>query len=90
MCSGEIKNKQEEDEFFAKMDMYHHMAYYVAKKLHLSPYDILNKWSVPQLIVAYGHYQNIDSYQNYLNWEKQSIKTRGKCPKKIAVPFERP
>lgn len=34
------------------------MAYFVAKELHLRPTEILNTWTVEELMVAYGYYAN--------------------------------
>ena len=41
------------------------MAYFVAKELNLRPLDILTKWNCEELLVAYGYYANIHSYENY-------------------------
>lgn len=37
------------------------MAYFVAKELGMRPTDILNTWTVEELMVAYGHYINAKS-----------------------------
>lgn len=63
------------------------MAFYLAYKLKLRPNEILDTWGMPELIVAYGHYMNIDSYSNYKRWESDDKKTRGKMPQKVAVKF---
>ena len=65
------------------------MAYFVAKKLHMRPNDILDTWGVPELIVTYGHYANEDTRKNYLEWKNLDPKTRGKIPKpqEYAVKF---
>lgn len=65
------------------------MAHYVAKKLHLRPNDILDKWGVPELIVAYGEYANEETARNYNEWKNLDGKTRGKIskPPEYAVKF---
>lgn len=57
------------------------MAHYVAKVLHQRPSDILDKWSVPELIVAFGYYANEQSSKNYSEWKSLDQKTRAKTEK---------
>lgn len=67
------------------------MAHFVGKVLHIRPSEILDNWSVPELVVAYGEYLNEKYYQSYLEYEnldKESKKKINKIPKKIAVPFK--
>ena len=61
--------------------MYTTMAHYVAKVLHQRPNDILDKWCVPELIVAFGEYANEESEQSYENWKQLDAQTRAKTPK---------
>lgn len=65
------------------------MAYFVARKLHMRPNDILDKWGVPELLVAYGHYANEDSYKNFSEWKNLDPKSRAKTqkPTEYAVKF---
>ena len=49
------------------------MAHFVAKELHMRPSDILDKWGVPELLVAYGEYANRIAAQNYDSWERHYI-----------------
>lgn len=65
------------------------MAYFVAKELGLRPNVILDEWSVPELIVAYGHYANEITLKNYAEWSALDAKTRAKdkVPQKYAVKF---
>lgn len=59
--------------------MYHSMAMFLAKILHIRPHEILTEWSVPELIVTYGEYANQKAQQNLADWKaldtKQRIKT---------------
>lgn len=41
------------------------MAYFVARELHMRPYDILTNWTCEELCVAYGEYANIHSSEAY-------------------------
>lgn len=63
------------------------MAYFVAKTLNMRPNDILEQWAYPELIVAYGHYANEISSQNYEQWKQMDSKVRGKAPKQYIVRF---
>lgn len=66
------------------------MAYFVAKVLHMRPSTILNEWTTPELIVAYGHYANEVTSENYENWKNLDPKTRSKHkkPREYAVKFD--
>lgn len=50
------------------------MAHFVAHELHMRPSDILDKWGVPELLVAYGEYANEIAGRNYSEWENIYIK----------------
>lgn len=63
------------------------MAHYVGKVLHIRPNEILDTWSSPELIVAYGEYVNEVSEQNYENWAQLDASQRGEPPEKYAVKF---
>ena len=52
------------------------MAHYVAKVLHQRPNDILDKWGVPELIVAFGEYANEEAEKNYQDWRALSSEVR--------------
>ena len=69
-----------------RLNIYHAMAYFLADRLHLRPSEILREWSPPELIVAYGHYCNQISQENYRTWE---ISKNGPMPKKYFVNFIR-
>lgn len=77
--------------FFADFNIYTHMAHFVAKQLHLRPNDILDKWGVPELIVAYGEYANELADENYRSWRaSQDAKRKGYTPpqpKRYVVRF---
>lgn len=66
------------------------MAHFVAHELHLRPNDILDKWGVPELVVAFGQYANEKSNQNYEDWKHLDSESRAKVerPNKYTVYFE--
>lgn len=66
------------------------MAHYVAHELQQRPSEILDKWGVPELIVAFGQYANEKSMQNYEQWKNLDSKTRATTmqPNKYIVYFE--
>lgn len=41
------------------------MAHFLAKELHMRPAEILNNWTVEELMVAYGEYANIKAHESY-------------------------
>lgn len=63
------------------------MAYFVAKTLGMRPGEILDTWNEPELIVAYGHYANEISSENYEQWKQLDPKVRGTKPKQYNVWF---
>lgn len=65
------------------------MAHFVAKHLHLRPNDILDKWGVPELIVAYGEYANEIADENFKNWKASMDRKKGPppMPKRYVVRF---
>ncbi len=67
------------------------MAYYVGKKLHIRPYEILSKWGVCELIVAYGTYANEDQRKAYdsINEYNKTAKGKNRIPRisEYAVRF---
>ena len=67
--------------------MYSAMAHYVGKTLHIRPMDILTKWGVPELIVAFGEYANEVANESYQMWKRQDPKNRGEKPRKRVVWF---
>lgn len=73
------------------MDIYTYMTHFVAKELGQRPSDILDKWTVPELLVAFGQYANEKSEQNYEEWKNMSADARAKMPmpSKYAVYFEK-
>lgn len=60
------------------------MAHFVGKKLKIRPSEILDTWSVSELIVAFGKYANELAQQNYSSWE---INKKGEPPRKYVVRF---
>lgn len=66
------------------------MAHFVAKELNQRPNDILDEWGTAELIVAFGHYANERSNQNYEEWKNLDRDTRNKIakPSKYAVYFD--
>lgn len=65
------------------------MAHYVARVLHQRPNDILDRWGVPELIVAFGEYSNEDSSKNYSEWKSLPAEQRAKVekPQEYVVRF---
>lgn len=57
------------------------MAYWVAKVLNINPNEILNNWTAPELIIAFGEYANEHTQQNLAEWKSFDSKTRGSTPK---------
>lgn len=67
------------------------MAHYVARELHMRPNYILDEWSVPELIVAYGQYTNEVAHRNYEAYKKTPPKERkGERPPEYHVYFRHP
>lgn len=82
----------EEDEgegVLASFDLYSMMAHFVGKQLHIRPSEILDTWSVPELIVAFGEYANEIANRNYKEWKSLDPQTRAKTekPPKYIVKF---
>lgn len=69
--------------------MYNSMAMYVAKALNIRPSEILDKWNVPELIVAYGDYANDEARRNFAEWDALDTKQKIKIerPPEYAVRF---
>ena len=69
--------------------MYGQMASYVGKLLHIRPGQILDTWSVPELIVTYGNYANEESQRNFERWKSLDSKQRMQTtrPQEYAVFF---
>lgn len=67
------------------------MAYFVARELHIRPYEILTTWSCEELCVAYGEYANIHSneaYETRMAYFKKNEKPKRPAPdEKWAVIF---
>ena len=57
------------------------MAHYVAKVLHQRPNDVLDKWGVAELIVAFGEYANEEAEKAYQDWKNLSTEQRQKIEK---------
>lgn len=77
------------DNFFADFNIYTHMAHFVGKILHIRPNDVLDKWGVPELIVAYGQYANELADENYRSWKASTSNRKGPppMPKRYVVQF---
>ena len=70
--------------------MWSSMAYFVARELHMRPYDVLTKWTCEELCVAYGEYANIHSVEAFETRMAYFRKEKPKPPKpsdKWAVIF---
>lgn len=66
-----------------EVDDYSSMAHYVAKVLGIRPSIILDEWTVPELIVAFGIYRNEQQEEIYQNVKAQNkhLKGKDKLPK---------
>ena len=69
--------------------MYGSMAHYVSEKLHIRPSEILDTWSVPELLVAYGSIANREAQKGFDEWKGLDPKQRSKIsrPKEYVVYF---
>lgn len=85
---GSSKTREAVD-YYAKMNIYNTMAHYVGGKLSINPHEIMRTWSGPQLIVTFGHFANLDAFQEYEMYKSLSPEQRkgAKKPKKYAVEF---
>lgn len=61
-----------------EVDDYSTMAHYVGKILGIRPSVILDTWSVPELIVAFGIYRNEQQEEIYQNVKAQNKHLKGK------------
>lgn len=88
MTSQKTVDEASED-FYEKFDLYVSMAHFVGKTLKIRPNEILDGWGVPELVVAYGHYANEITSQNFEQWKSLDTKTRIKVgkPSQYAVRF---
>lgn len=76
-----MPNKEKEITFNPDLDMFPSMAQYLGEKLHIRPADILDTWSIPELIVTYGTIANEESKENFARWKELDPKTRVKYPR---------
>ena len=69
--------------------MYGEMASYVERLLHIRAGEILDTWSVPELIVTYGNYANEETQKNFNDWKNLDSKQRMQTtrPQEYAVYF---
>lgn len=65
------------------------MAHHVARILKLRPNSILDGWGVAELLVAYGHFSNEDTYRNFLEWQQLSKEQKAEIeqPEEYSVYF---
>lgn len=65
------------------------MAHYVAKILKIRPNDILDRWGVSELLVAYGIYRNEAQKKAYSEIESYNRTAKKKIPRvnRYAVKF---
>ncbi|OUP61678.1 hypothetical protein B5F14_01610 [Faecalitalea cylindroides] len=71
------------------MNIYSFMAHYVAKILKIRPNDILDRWGVSELLVAYGIYRNEAQEKAYSEIESYNRTAKKKIPRvnRYAVKF---
>lgn len=69
--------------------MYDNMAHYMSEKLHIRPSEILDTWSVPELLVAYGTSINNEAQDTFNEWKSLDTKQRSKItrPREYVVYF---
>jgi len=85
-------HKRDKKELYASLGIYHSMAYYVAEKLHLDPNTILDNWSAPELVVAFGQYSNQQATKHFEEYKQLDAKQKakyGEQPRKYIVQFYR-
>ena len=83
-----VSLQQAQETYFAKFNHYSYMAHFVAKILGQRPSHVLSGWGVSELIVAYGHYANEQSYQNFMDWKSsQENAPKPKQPQPFVVQF---
>lgn len=71
-------------------DIWHQMAYSVAKELHLRPSDVLMNWGCEELLVAFGFYMNQHASESYQEYKSLDASTKAKVnpkPKEYVVKF---
>ena len=81
------KEEEREHKYNAELNLYTSMAHYVAKTLYLDPNIILDEWSVPGLIVAFGEYANEATHQAYEHWKSNPHRKLSDKPKEYIVQF---
>ena len=64
------------------------MAHFLAKELKMRPFEILDTWTVEEVMVSYGEYANIRARENYeMTPPKERAKKRMTEFDKWAVMF---
>ena len=81
------EEEPKEQTYNAELNLYVSMAHYVAKTLYLDPNIILDQWSVPGLIVAFGEYANEATHQAYEQWKSNPHRKLADKPKEYIVQF---
>lgn len=76
-----MPKKKTADDYDANFDMCGSMAHYVADRLNLRPAEILDTWSVPELLVTYGQYANQETKKALDEWKSLDTKQRQKYPR---------
>lgn len=74
----------------ADLDVWHSMAYIVAKDLNLRPLSILKDWTCSELLVAFGVYANDKMRTQYAEYQQLSSESKAKVkvkPTMYAVKF---
>lgn len=78
---------ENERPYRAELNLYMTMAFYVAKMLKLDPNVILDEWSVPSLIVAFGEYANSETATAYESWKNNPNRKLKDKPQEYIVQF---
>lgn len=56
------------------------MAHYVGKILKIRPNEILDHWGVSELVVAFGHYANLQSDKTWNEIDEANKNSKKKIP----------
>lgn len=88
---NQLKSPDPNRKYDAALDMWHAMAYAVAKELSLKPTDILTSWTCEELLVAFGVYANQSSAMSYeMMSKKERYQKKMTSLDRWAMPFVSP
>ncbi|MCI3860070.1 hypothetical protein V6B05_01335 [Lactococcus garvieae] len=70
-------------------DPYLNIAYEIAKEFSLRPWEVVDKWSTSELIVAFAKLSNDKTQEAFLNYKYSDPKKKAPVPKKQKFFFEK-